>query len=266
MKDNKIKAWALERYILGDLPRKEIKEIENQLEKDSRLREVVERLKKSNKEILNQYPPDSVIPKILSRYKEESSKEENIKRIRSTFFKRLLYASPVLASALVLLFIILHRPAEDTRIKGIQTVDITKPQIIICRKITDEVEVLKSGDRSKVGDLLQIAYVPAGKIYGVIFSIDGNGTVTLHYPEDNNKSSLLEQKQKVFLGSSYELDDAPKFERFFFITAMSEINVQEILERAKAFANSLESAEKGILTLPDTYSQFSIILKKGEER
>ena len=66
--------------MLGELPGEKIKEIENQLEKDSGLREEVERLKKSNKEILSQHPPDSVIPKIMSRYKEEKSREKPTKR------------------------------------------------------------------------------------------------------------------------------------------------------------------------------------------
>ena len=80
MKDKKNNVWVLEKYMLGELPGEKIKEIENQLEKDSGLREEVERLKKSNKEILSQHPPDSVIPKIMSRYKEEKSREKPTKR------------------------------------------------------------------------------------------------------------------------------------------------------------------------------------------
>ena len=154
----------------------------------------------------------------------------------------------------------------DTRIKGLESIDMTKTKIIIYRKKGDEAEILKEGELAKAGDLLQIAYVPAGKTYGVIFSIDGNGVVTLHYPENINSSTILKQEKIVLLSSAYELDDAPEFERFFFITALTEINVQEILKQAKALADSHNPAKKEISALPDTYSQFSILLRKGERR
>ena len=123
---------------------------------------------------------------------------------------------------------------------------MTKTQIIIYRKKGDEAEVLKDGELAKAGDLLQIAYVPAGKTYGIIISIDGNGVVTLHYPENINSSTILKQEKTVLLSSAYELDDAPEFERFFFITALAEINVQEILKQAKALAGSPDAAKKEI--------------------
>jgi len=90
---------------------------------------------------------------------------------------------------------------------------------------------LKNGARAKAGDLLQLAYIPAGKTYGVIFSIDGSGIVTLHHPESKGNSSILKQEKKNLLPSSYELDNAPDFERFFFITTMEEIEVQSINQK-----------------------------------
>ena len=72
---------------------------------------------------------------------------------------------------------------HGTRIKGTEKIDVSKPHILVHRKVNDTVELLESGDEAKAGDLLQIAYVSAGADYGVILSIDGRGVVTLHYPE-----------------------------------------------------------------------------------
>ena len=275
MKEKKINQWALERYILDELPSEKIMEIKNRLHEDSNLKKEIEKLKKSNQNILNQYSSDIIIPKILSRYEKENSRSENKKGIRPILFKRLLYASPVLASALVLLFIILHYRGnigssrqniftEDTRIKGMSSIGLTTTHLMIHRRNNDIIELLENGDKAKAGNLLQIAYVATRESYGVILSIDGNGMVTLHYPDSKNEATVLEQNRKVLIGNAYELDDAPEFERFFFITSKSEINVDEILERAETLAKKLEKAKREYLELPESFNQSSILLVKGE--
>lgn len=267
MKNRRIKAWELERYLLGELPNSRIEEIKKLVQENPEIKKDIERIKQSNQNILKQYPPESLMPKILRLYEEEKHREKIKQRTRPITLKRLLYASPVLATALVILFVVFHNSgtiSHDTRIKGTEEIDMTKPQIIMYKKNNDKVELVKSGDQARAGDLLQIAYVPAGKTYGVILSIDGNGVVTLHYPENKNDPAILSQEKKYLLGIAYELDDAPEFECFFFITAMEEINVEEILERAAALADSPDSAKKKSLELPETFSQFSLLLIKGE--
>jgi hypothetical protein len=77
----------------------------------------------------------------------------------------------------------------------------------------------------------------------VILSVDGRGVVTLHYPESEDKDPILDQYKKTFLSTSYELDDAPDFERFFFITSKSEIDVQAILNSAKVLAKHPKTSD-----------------------
>ena len=267
MKDREIKAWELERYLLGELTEQRMREIEQLKEENPEIQKEIERLRQSSRDILEKYPVESMVPEILRLYEEAREKKVVREQARPIFWRRFLYAVPALAAALVLLFVVLFKTGPETfetRIKGEDAVDMTKTQIIIYRKKAGEAEILKNGDPAQAGDLLQIAYVPAGKAYGVIFSIDGNGIVTLHFPEERDGSSLLKEEQKILLGASYELDDAPGFERFFFVTSMSEINVQDILERAEALAESPDLAKQGIFALPVTYSQFSILLNKGE--
>jgi hypothetical protein len=98
-------------------------------------------------------------------------------------------------------------------------IDMRKTQIIIYRKTKDEVHLIRSGDAARKGDLLQIAYVSAGQPFGVIFSLDGSGAVTLHYPAEDLSSTKLQPNEQILLKTSYELDDAPAYERFFFVTA-----------------------------------------------
>jgi hypothetical protein len=252
-------------------------EIKRLLEADSELEKALATLKQSNEEILNLYPPETVAPQIkahVETQRTDTGREDEVKR--PVLFKRLVYASPVFAAALVVLFIVFQNPGgrttqdiqglQGTRIKGTEKIDESKPHILVHRKTNDTVELLESGDEASAGDLLQIAYVSVGEQYGVILSIDGRGVVTLHYPESEDKEPVLDPNRKTLLDSAYELDDAPDFERFFFITSKSKIDVQEILNSAKVLAEHAETSEIEELDLPDSLSQYSLLVKKGESQ
>jgi hypothetical protein len=279
MANNKIPGWILEKYLLGELPDPELKKITNRLKNDPGLRAEIERLNASNKDILNKYPADSMVPAILNRCNKEKNYQENdvrVTRATPTLVKRMLQFSPAFASLLVIFFIGLQifksgdnaskaiEPGvqEGThRVKGFPEVK-SVPHLIIHRK-GNNIEVLEKGSRAQAGDLLQLAYAAAGEAHGVICSIDGNGTVTLHFPGKKNDSTALMQRKKVLLANAYELDDAPGFERFFFITSDAEIDVEDILKRAKALANDSHRAKIDDIRLPHSFTQFSILIIKG---
>jgi len=264
MKTESVKAWELERYLLGELPRKRMEEVGRILRQDAKLSGQLAALRKSDQDILQAYPPEKVVPDIRRNFQGVQVRNETMPRSRA--LRRLLYASPVLVSALVFLFIVVFRApvSEDTRIKGPESIDMTKSQLLIYRKANDEVHLMRNGEAAHRGELLQVAYVSAGDPFGVIFSIDGSGAVTLHYPDDDLSSAALQPKKQVPLKTSYELDDAPGFERFFFITAPSEINVIEILRQAERLAENPERAREAALDLSETYGQYSVLIKKGE--
>lgn len=277
MKHKKINSLELEQYILNEIPDYKKKEINLQLKKNPSLRKKIEKIKISNREILDQYPPDYIAPHIINSYETEKNKEEHITRSKPIILRRLLYASPALALTLVLFFIILptHKSKMDlykqfgfpngTRIKGEQTIDMSRPNIVVYRKNNDIIELLKSGYKAKAGDLLQIAYIAAEETHGVILSIDGNGTVTLHYPGMINQSTALKNKKIVLLGNSYELDDAPGFERFFFITSKSEIDIEKVTKNAQNLAYDAILAKTVNIKMDGTYKQTSILILKGDK-
>jgi hypothetical protein len=252
MKNKLPRTWELERYLLGELPPRRMEEIKRLAQENTEIRKEIECLKDSNPEVLKQHPSEIMIPEILKRYEEDKRQAGIKEKTRPITLKRLLYAGPILATT----------TPNYTRIKGEESIDFSKTQIIIYRKKNTEVALLKNGNQARAGDLLQIAYVPAGKTNGVIFSTDGSGIVTLHFPEGKKDPSNLKQEKKVLLTSSYELDDAPDFERFFFISAMKEIDVEDIMKKAEALAASPSSAKTARLELPESYHQFSILLKK----
>jgi anti-sigma-K factor RskA len=274
---NIISDLVLERYVLGELPGKRARKIKKSLKTDTQLREKIEEIEKSNREILTQYPPDFVAPKIMSRYNSKTRDEiKKITRPKPVFFKRILYASPALAAALVIILILfpwrkgdIDLPAEHTGqdeilVKGMEEMDMSKPQLLVHRKRNDRIELLKNGARGKAGDLLQLGYIAAKESHGVILSIDGNGNVTLHFPDKKNSPTALEQDKKIRLPNAIELDRAPGFERFFFITSGVEVNAAEILKKAASLANNPDRAKKDNIDLPENVNQYSIIIIKGD--
>ena len=279
MANNKIPGWILEKYLLGELPDPELKKITYRLQNDPNLQTEIERLKTSTRDILNKYPADSLVSGILNRCNKKKNYRENeagVITARPILFKRMLQFSPAFASLLVIIFIGLQifksgdnsskaiEPGiqEGThRVKGSPEIK-PFPHLIIHRK-GNNIEVLEKGSRAQTGDLLQLAYAAAGEAHGVICSIDGNSKVTLHFPDKKNDSTALLQRKKVLLANAYELDDAPGFERFFFITSDAEIDVQDILKRAKALANDSYRAKTDNIQLPHSFKQFSILIIKG---
>lgn len=265
MTNKRIRTWKIERYLLGELPPSSMEEISRLIRENPELQKEIHHLKQAHAELLNQNPPETMLPGIQKRYEEIKRRTKTRKKVKPIAMRWLLYGAPVLASALLLLFVMLLKDGTSpgtTRIKGEDAIDFTKTQVIIYEKRGDKIKLLGNGDQAKAGDLLQLAYVPGGKTHGVIFSIDGNGVVTLHYPESDSNSTMLEQGTKHPLSSAYQLDDAPDFERFFLITAMTEIDVSNVLNKAAKLACSPESAKCANLELPKSYHQFSILIKK----
>ena len=281
MNQEQLSDYELEMFILGELPSRRMKQIKEQLKTDNQLKEEVDKIKKSNDEILNEYPGNNVIPKIFNRYDHHQRichREKTIKP-RQLFFRRFLYASPVLALAIVLLLFLFHvhekdrilltndNLNDDIRIKGIDTFNLAETNLIIHRKQDNQVELLRNGVQGKAGDILQLAYVAAEQSYGIILSIDGSGKVTLHFPEQIGLSTAIEKNKKILLPNAIELDNAPDFERFFFITSERNIDIAEIIKKAEILGNNPTRAKTDPLDLPESYQQFSrIILKEVNKK
>ena len=95
-----------------------------------------------------------------------------------------------------------------------------------------------------------------------IVSIDGAGVVTLHHPDTATEEAQLGGDGRVDLPYSYELDDAPDFERFVFVTSNEPFDVHAVLLSAKRLAGT-DSAQDGDLSLDGRLHQHSLVLKKG---
>jgi hypothetical protein len=125
------------------------------------------------------------------------------------------------------------------------------------------IEELSDGASARQGDLVQPAYEAAGNVHGVLVSMDAEGTVTLHHPDESHESTRLSTSGLVPLDHSFELDDSPHFERFVLITSQKrDIDVGRVLQAATALAQKGLIARDQPLALPPDCDQTSFVLRK----
>lgn len=272
-----ISEYYLERYVLGELPSEDAIRIYRLASTQPEIQNALEEIVSSNHDILSLYPASTVKASLLAQVNEMQGKPvEGGWFIKTFSLRRILYISSAVAAALLFFFLILPGLRKETGtipydagqdfslVKGIQSIDLSKTQLLIFRKNKDEVEMLKDGMQASAGDLLQLAYVAVTGPYGMILSIDGRRSVTLHFPEEKGASTELMLNKRALLPNAIELDDAPGFERFFLITSESPVDVDDILKKAENLAKIPERAKQMELDLPESIKQYSILILKGE--
>jgi hypothetical protein len=267
MNKETISEYYLERYALGELPEEEAEKIGQLASSDPEVQAALEKIESSNREILALYTPLTVNASLLSLLEDAQNKSFPLKRVLV-----LSSAAVILLTLILVLPQLREKPGiiypdteqDVTLIKGIPSVDLSQTQLLVYRKIQDQVEMLSDGELARTGDLLQLAYVTAEESYGVILSIDGRGTITLHFPEDKRKPTKLERNKQFLLPNAIELDDAPEFERFFFLTSEAPIDVDAVLKELEDLAKYPGQVKQHGLDLPGNFKQYSILILKGE--
>jgi len=199
--------WKIERYLLGELPESEMTALKN-LENDE-LRLQIEQLKNSNAELLAKHP-----------YKPKFTVLSKVPIVPMNLAAIFLLC----VSALMAILYSEDTYEDGTRVKGL------KSGLEIWRKTAEQTEQLADNSEAKAGDLIQIRY-SAIEPYGALFSLDGNGVLTIHLAGKNGKAASLESGKIVSLENAYELDNAPKFETFYLITASKEFELAPVVEK-----------------------------------
>jgi anti-sigma factor RsiW len=262
----------LEQFVLGELSEEKLLMVQQELGRDQELRARLEALRRSDTEIRAAWPAEKVVPAIRERLlrqqadavpREPDPVAPSRPRPRSVDAHRnLAWIMPIAATVVLVLGFFLLRESilpDQTRMKGLA------PHLTVFRKTAGGVEQLGAGSAARRGDVLQLGYAAAGAKYGVIFSVDGRGTVTWHQPAGYAGGPLtapaLEGQGETVLPSAYELDDAPGFERFFLVTAASPFDLAPVAQAARGLA-ARPSADRDALSLPAGLGQSSLLLKK----
>ncbi|MBN1425495.1 ActD protein [Candidatus Fermentibacteria bacterium] len=263
----RVSDYILEQYAMGELPQPRMADLNQRIASDPDLAARLEALRSSNQQILRRYPPGWFAGEVAKRAGVSRAKASPS---RSWHRASLLALVPVVSAAVLALFV-LRAPddvsspipglgeLEGTRIKGMS------PRLTVYRKAGKQVIRIDSTLAVQSGDILQLSYVAAGRAFGVIVSVDGRGATTLHFPETPGASTELAQEGETPIRHAYEIDDAPEFERFFFVSDSLPVSVTEVLRAAEELARTPGEAAHRMLSLP-TIQQHAVLVYKKEVR
>lgn len=258
MSQHTISALLLERYHLGEVSQAEKNRVETALRTDAALQKQLQELQQSEHEILEKYPVSTMAHQIKetlrTRELQAQSPERDTTPRLGKWIKSLGIAMPVLAATLIF-FLVLPSPERE---KGLE------PGLILYQKTDLSIQPVSPGAVLEENAVLQIAYRAAGFEYGIILSIDGNGTITVHHPPDRMGSSRIEPRNEHPLPRSYQLDDAPYFEKFFLITSRYPVPMGRVLKAAQELAEQGVSVSNSLLNLPPYLEQSSFLIQKKE--
>jgi hypothetical protein len=137
-----------------------------------------------------------------------------------------------------------ENPNATERAKGNLQQQLQDSELTLFLKSSNAAIELENNAKVKEGDTVQLAYSVQNKCYGVLFSIDGRGVVTLHYPSESNANNLNPESTELAAGKltlleeAYTLDDAPLYETFYFVTSLTPLNTNQVLSKAEIVAET----------------------------
>ncbi|MBN8216364.1 MAG: hypothetical protein J0L75_06955 [Spirochaetes bacterium] len=253
--------FDLERLARGENPTRPIDGADH--------REAVAGLKRSDAEILGRYPVEAMRETVLKRL-SAAKIEDGARRARLRRLRVGLFAAPLLAAAaFVLAFVVvpsrkptiaaLHDEGSgEIRVKGLTS------HLVVYRRTPSGVERLLPGGQASPGEQLQVAFVrESNDRYGIILSIDGRGVTTWHFPEaPSTLATFTTGLGEVLLPKSYVLDDAPSFERFFFLTSSRPFDAAAVHAAVENLARLQGGAVSREPALPPGVQMSSFLVRK----
>lgn len=237
---NKISDFKLERYLLGELPQKEMREFQERELNDEIFAARVREMREQGKRFLAENPFAVLEDRIEAADNMDGRGVEGSRDGVGHNTLWLKVAAALVIALGVFSMVLLNRNVETfdsqnasmevamadvdngTRIKGMSA------SLEVWKKTGDSaVQMANLADASE-GDEIQLRYRVPQKCFGMLFSMDGNGTVTMHMGDGNNAIEL-EPGKMTTLPFAYKLDNAPKFEKFFLLTSQNSfaINVDD---------------------------------------
>ena len=228
---NKISDFKLERYLLGELSEKEMRELQERELSDEIFAARVAEMRLQGKRFLAENPFADLEERIEAAEAAGNSAEKAGQNILWLKVAAALVIALGIFSVVVLnrdvatydnnaasMEVAMADVDDGTRIKGMQA------SLEVWKKTGDSaVQMVNLGDAYE-GDEIQLRYRVPQKCFGMLFSMDGNGTITMHMGE-GNKAIDLEPGKMTTLPFAYKLDNAPKFEKFFLLTSQNAFEI-----------------------------------------
>jgi hypothetical protein len=215
-----ISDFKLERYLLGELPEVEMAALRKREAEDELFAARVKMMREEGERFLAENPFSALEDKL----------ENDQRSVERSLWLRV--AAVLVVAFGIFSVVVLNRQTDivnessatsgmdvamadvdnGTRIKGMTA------GLEVWKKMGDSAVQMANLGEAREGDEIQLRYRVPQKCFGMLFSMDGNGTVTMHMGE-GNRAVVLEPGKMTTLPFAYKLDNAPKFEKFFLLTS-----------------------------------------------
>lgn len=281
----------VERLALGELSAAEATDIRRRLVDEPGGLKRLETIDADNAATLEALPPKLIARRVANALEAEAPK--------ATGGRAWLWGGPVAAfAALGLILVVLpEQPNPDTFNTGSSLPPGThepstphpttsgterakgapNPHLVLSRQRSDGGSSnVNDGEMAGAGDVVQVGYLAVGAKFGAIISVDGRGAVTWHLPSTGptdaapnaaggRSAAHLVVKGEQWLPEAYELDDAPKFERFIFVTSQNSFDLEAVDVAARALVRGNDGGRSGRLQLRSGLKQATMTLRKPAE-
>ena len=215
-----ISDFKLERYLLGELPEVEMAALRKREAEDELFAARVKMMREEGERFLAENPFSALEDKLEN---DQRSVERSLwLRVAAVLVVAFGIFSVVVlnrqtdivndASAASGMDVAMADVDNGTRVKGMTA------GLEVWKKMGDSAVQMVNLGEAREGDEIQLRYRVPQKCFGMLFSMDGNGTVTMHMGE-GNRAIELEPGKMTTLPFAYKLDNAPKFEKFFLLTS-----------------------------------------------
>jgi hypothetical protein len=234
--------FDLERYRLGELPPKENEAMRLRVSADAALRERLRTLELGDAAFAKSHPAERWVPRIADaagRNPDPVARPKAAQREKPAglfsrltdrawdyrrFFddRRMRFAFGFALLVLAALPVWLRQPSEEkdgTRLKG------QSAELKLYRKTDTGAAPLSPNAQVKAGDAIQIRFHPGLYAFAAVFSVDGNGSVTWHWPTRPDGNSRITSLPGFLLPNAFQLDSAPRFERFYLFLSQDSLDL-----------------------------------------
>ncbi len=257
--DEKISEYRLERYLLKELPLNEMNEIEKAVKQNPNLQKQLENLELQNQVFLTEHPPERFLKNVQHRIAtserierakfgqksgqtvglREWEKSNTISPINLQWYSPGKKWALVLGLLALVVSPILWKSQQSTSLseKDVVRIKGNGPALLLYRKTLKAPEQLADGDSVQAGDVIQASIKHDAYREGVLFSIDGNGSITLHWPARPGFSASFDSLENGIVPLAFQLDDAPYFERFYLIVSNHKFNLDSVFSHSEVLKN-----------------------------
>lgn len=204
-------------------------------------------LSPSDEQVLRDDPPDAVVREVSRRLAELQWQEtRGRRRAWSLFGMGLAVAAAALFISPTVVRTLWDR--DTLTIKG-EAGELS----VFVDAPGGAVALPSTGAVARRGDRLQVAFEAPGATDGVLFSVDGRGSVTLH----DRFHVAVPVSGRTLLPTSYVLDDAPDFEAFHLVTSARPFDVDALLSAVRA-----RGARSDLPPLPPGVDATTLLVRK----